>query len=99
MPRRLLERIRDTILGGEYDLTRHAIDEMAEDGLGIFDVESAILGGAITKTALDDPRGPRYTIVGPAEDKATEVGVVGRFTETGIYLIITVYEVIEPEGW
>ena len=47
MSQRLLEQIRDAILNGEYDLTRHAIDEMAEDGLGIFDVESAILGGEI----------------------------------------------------
>jgi len=54
-------------------LTRHAIDEMAEDGLGIFDVESAILGGGITKTERDDPRGPRYTIIGLAEDQKTEV--------------------------
>ena len=57
MSRRLLERIRSAIVSGEYDLTRHAIDEMAEDGLGIFDVE------------------------------------------TGIYLIITVYEVTELEEW
>jgi hypothetical protein len=27
------------------------------------------------------------------------VGVVGRFTETGVYLIITVYEVTELEVW
>ena len=47
MSRRLLERIRYAILSGEYDLPRHAIDEMAEDGLGIFDVESAILDGEI----------------------------------------------------
>jgi hypothetical protein len=50
MSQRLLEQIRDALLNGEYDLTRHAIDEMAEDGLGIFDVESAILGGEIVKT-------------------------------------------------
>ncbi len=99
MPRRLLERIRYAILSGEYDLTRHAIDEMAEDGLGIFDVESAVLDGEITKTETDDPRGPRYTIIGLAEDRKTEVGVVGRFTETGIYLIITVYGVTEREEW
>jgi hypothetical protein len=94
---RLLERIRDAIVGGEYDLTRHAIDEMAEDYLGILDVECAILDGEIVKTETDDPRGPRYTIVGLAEDGKTEVGVVGRFTETGIYLVITVYEVTEQE--
>jgi hypothetical protein len=33
-----------------------------------------------------------------AEDQRTQVGVVGRFTETGIYLIITVYEVTEQEN-
>jgi len=99
MSRRLLERIRAAILSGDYDLTRHAIDEMAEDGLSIFDVECAILGGEITKTETDDPRGPRYTVIGSAEDQKTEVGVVGRFTETGIYLIITVYGVTEQEEW
>ena len=62
------------------------------------DVECAILDGEITKTEMDDPRGPRYTIVGLAEDGRREVGVVGRFTETGIYLIITAYEVTEREN-
>ena len=97
MSRRLLERIQVAILVGDYDLTRHAIDEMAEDGLGIFDVERAILDGEITKIETGDPHGPRYTIIGSAEDERMEVGVVGRFTETGIYLIITVYEVTEPK--
>lgn len=99
MSRRLLERAQVAILSGDYDLTRHAINEMAEDELSIFDVEHAILSGEITKTETDDPRGPRYTIIGLAEDQKTEVGVVGRFTETGIYLIITVYEITEPEEW
>lgn len=88
---------RDAIVSGEYDLTRHAIDEMAEDRLSIFDVEHTFLSGEMTKIEADDPRGPRYTIVGLAEDGKTEVGVVGRFTETSIYLITTVYEVTEPE--
>jgi hypothetical protein len=99
MSRRLLERIQVTVLSGDYDLTRHSTNEMAEDELSIFDVESAILSGEIIKTETDDPRGPRYTIIGLAEDQKTEVGVVGRFTKTGIYLIITVYEVTEPEVW
>ncbi len=38
MSQRLLRRIRGAIISGDYDLTRHAIDEMAEDGLGILDV-------------------------------------------------------------
>lgn len=97
MSRRPPEGIRDAIISGEYDLTRHAADEMAEDDLTILDIECAVLDGEIVKTGTDDPRGLRYTIVGLAEDGKTEVGVVGRFTETGIYLIITVYEVTNPE--
>ena len=93
MSQRLLERIRDSILRGDYDLTRHAVEEMAEDALIIFDVESAILDGELVRTETDDPRGPRYTVVGLAQDGETDVGLVGRFTETGIYLIITVYRV------
>jgi len=34
MSQRLLEKIRAAILFGDYDLTHHAIDEMAEDGWG-----------------------------------------------------------------
>jgi len=98
MSRRLLETIRDAIIRGDYDLTRHAVDEMAEDNLSLLDVECAVLDGEIVKTETDDPRGPRYTIVGLAENKRTEVGMVSRFTETGIYLIITVYEVTEQEN-
>jgi hypothetical protein len=94
---RLLERIRDAIIRGDYDLTRHAVDEMADDHLSILDIECAVLDGEILKTETDDPRGPRYAIVGLAEDGKTEVGVVGRFTETGIYLIIAVYEVDNVE--
>ena len=41
----------------------------------------------------DDPRGTRYVIEGPAADGVTPVGVVGRFTGTGRYLIITVYAI------
>jgi hypothetical protein len=98
MSRRLLETIRDAVIRGDYDLTRHAVDEMAEDNLDILDVESAILNGEIAKTETDDPRGSRYTIIGLARNERTEVGVVGRFAETSIYLVITVYEVTEQEN-
>jgi hypothetical protein len=70
---------------------------MAEDHLSIVDVECAILSGEVARTEVDDPRGPRYTIVGTAEDGQAEVGVVGRFAETGVYLIVTVYEVTHLE--
>jgi len=37
--RRPFKRIRTAILTGDYDLTRHAMDEMADDGLGILNGE------------------------------------------------------------
>ncbi len=49
MTSRLLQRIRDAITQGEYDVTIHAVEEMAEDGLDILDVESAVLNGESQK--------------------------------------------------
>jgi len=66
---RLLDWIQYAILTGEYDLTRHAIDEMAEDDLDIADVEHAILAGEIARMEIEDPRGPKYTVIGLAEDQ------------------------------
>jgi hypothetical protein len=89
MPQRVLARIQDAILNGEYDFTHHAVDEMAEDGLGIFDVEQAVLSGEIKKTETDDPRGPRYTIIGLAENQKAEVGVgVVRCTDISASIVM-----------
>ena len=96
MPRRILHRIRKVVRATAYDMTAHAVEEMAEDNLDILDVEAAILNGALVKTERGDPRGTRYAIHGIGTNGVTPVGTVGRFTETGRYLIITVYEVMEP---
>jgi hypothetical protein len=71
------------------------MDEMAEDGLDILDVEHAMLYGQITRAERDDPRGTKYVVEGIAANQHTPVGVVGRFTGTGRYLIITVYAISE----
>jgi len=97
MPRRILDRIRMAIRNAVYDMTIHAVEEMAEDKLDLVDVETAILNGRPIKTERDDPRGTRYTVHGTGVDGTTPVGTIGRFTETSRYLIITVYEVTEPE--
>ncbi len=82
----------------QYDMTAHAIDEMAEDELDIIDMENAVLHGQITRIERDDPRGTRDVIEGIATDQHTPVGVVGRFMETGQYVIITVYVINGVEG-
>lgn len=74
-------------------MSAHAMEEMAEDGLDILDVEQAMLNGRVARIRKDKVRGTKYVIVGTATDGHTAVGVVGRFASTGRYLIITVYEV------
>ena len=92
---RVLQRIQMAVINDEFDVTVHAVEEMAEDGLDIFDVEAAIANGQVTKIETDDPRGACHTIVGTAVDERTRVGVVGRFKETEVFLIVTVYVVNE----
>jgi hypothetical protein len=95
MPRRVIDRIRAAIRSGAYDMTVHAVEEMAEDELDLADIESSILNGRIVRTERDDPRGTRYVLHGAGVDGITPVGTVGRFTGTGRYLLITVYKTAE----
>ena len=93
----VIERIRDKIRSRQYDMSAHAMEEMAEDLLDIVDVETAVLNGDIVRVERDDPRGTKYVVEGVAVDQKTPVGVVGRFTGNERYLVITVYEVIKLE--
>ena len=95
MPQRILSRIRERVREASYDMTVHAVEEMAEDDLDILDVETAMLNGQIVKTEKREARGTKYTLHGIGADGTTRVETVGRFTGTGRYLIITVYEVTE----
>ena len=67
MPRRILDQIRVAIRDGAYDMTVHAVEEMAEDGLDLMDFEAAILNGRVIKRERDDPRGTRYTVHGAGQ--------------------------------
>jgi Domain of unknown function (DUF4258) len=98
MSRGEIDRIRGKVRLRQYDMSAHAMEEMAEDFLTIEDVEEAVLNGRISRVETDDPRGTRYIIVGTAVDRQTPVGVVGRFASNGRYLVTTVYEVTAFEG-
>jgi hypothetical protein len=93
MPRSWIERIREKIRLRQYDMTVHAVEEMAEDGLDIVDMEHAVLTGRVARIERNDPRGNKHVIEGMAADGVTRVGVVGRFTGSGRYLIITAYAI------
>jgi hypothetical protein len=98
VPRSNIERIRERIRQRQYDMSAHAMEEMAEDGLTIVDVEHAVLHGVITRIERDDPRGTKYVIEGSAADEPFYVGVVDRFLGTGRYLIMTVYGISDGNG-
>lgn len=74
-------------------MTVHAVEEMAEDDLDIFDIEAAALNGQVVRRGKQDPRGIKYTIQGFALDGERLVGIVGRCHGADRFLIITVYEV------
>ena len=97
MPRSNIARIREKIRLRQYDMSAHAMEEMAEDLLDIVDIENALLHGQITRIERGDPRGTKYIVEGIASDQSTRVGTVGRFTGTGRYLIITVYAISDEE--
>ena len=78
-------------------MTVHAMEEMAEDNLDILDIEHSFLNGQVARTEKGDRRGTKYVVEGLALDEQTAVGIVGRFTTTGRYLIITVYAITNLE--
>jgi hypothetical protein len=86
VPRNDIDRIKEKIRLCQYDMSAHAMEEMAEDLLTILDIEEAVLSGQIIRIERDDPRGTKYIVVGTALDQQTPVGVVGRFASNGRYL-------------
>jgi hypothetical protein len=92
MRRSWIQRIRDKVRLQRYDMTAHAMEEMAEDDLSILDIEQAVLTGLVVKIQRDDPKGNKYVVEGMAS-RSTAVGVVGRFPNPDRFLIVTVYRV------
>ena len=88
----ILKRFRELIREQRFVLTVHAVDEMEDDGLTIFDLEQAILTGKIAERQRDEEtREWKYVVQGStlSDDK---VGVVVKLSPTGKLVIITVYE-------
>ncbi len=88
---RVLRRLRAKIEAGDYVVTVHADDEMNDDGLSVFDLESVVLGGTIVERQRDrETREQKYVIHGEGTD-GSPVGVVTKFGVTGRAVIVTVF--------
>lgn len=88
---RILKEMRDKIRRREYIMSIHADEEMNDDGLSIFDVESCILTGKILERQKDKVTAEwKYRINGQSLSGG-EVEVVAKLSPTGKLVIITIY--------
>lgn len=89
---RILGQVRALVRRGEYVLSIHAENEMADDGLTDQDLEAAILNGRIVRRERDRIGRPKYVIEGTALDGQGVTAVAQPFQTRQLVLIITAYE-------
>lgn len=92
MNERILNQLREKVRTRQYVMTLHADEEMDdEDGLSIFDVESAILSGKIIERQKDESRGEwKYLVKGESLSGESVVAVT-KIGPTDKLIFITVY--------
>ncbi len=84
--------MRDKIQQRQYVMTIHADEEMDEDELNIFDIESAILTGEIIERQRDrKTKEVKYLVRGQTVEGTRLVVAVTKFGRTGKLVILTVY--------
>ncbi len=88
---RVLRQMREGIRTRQYAMTLHGEEEMDEDKLSIFDVESAILTGEIIERQKEQTSGEwKYVLHGEAVEGDALI-VVAKLGPTRKLIIITVY--------
>ena len=89
---RIIDRIREKVRSGQYALTFHAIEEMAQERFEEEDFEEAMVSGRIVRRQTDRLGRRKYTVEGLARDDRS-LRAVCRFSDSGASLvIITVYD-------
>lgn len=92
MHTRILLRMRELIRQRLYVVTLHAEEEMDNDDLTIFDVESGILTGTILERQKDhQTREWKYQVQGKTLAGDDVIIVISKFGLTGKLVILTVY--------
>lgn len=87
----ILKKFRECIRTNSYVVTLHCAEEMDEDGLSIFDVESAILSGTILERQKDKEKGEwKYIIRGRAIDDLI-IEIVTKLSHTQKMVFIMVF--------
>ena len=92
MYNKIENRFSDLIASGNYVMTVHAFEEMEDDGLDIFDIESVILNGKIIEKQKDVLTGElKYRFKGQTLSNGIAETVL-KFGFNGKAVIITVFK-------
>ena len=88
---RILNQLREKVRTRQYVMTLHANEEMEEDELTIFDVESVVLSGSIIERQRDSASGEWKYLVKGESLKSEPVIAVTKISPTGKLVFVTVY--------
>lgn len=89
---RILAKIRALVKQGDYILSIHAENELADENLDEQDLEAAILNGTIVRRERDPIGRAKYVIEGKALN-GRGLTAVAQFVQTRqIVVIVTAYE-------
>jgi len=88
---RILNQLREKVRTPQYVMTVRADEEMDEDGLTIFDVESVILSGKIVERQKDQSTGEWKYLVKGESLAGKSVVTVTKIGPTGKLIFITIY--------
>ena len=89
---RLLQQIRSLVRQGNYVLSLHAQNEMANDRFTEEDLGGSILNGEIVRRQRDRIGRPKYVIEGAALDGRGLTAVVQLFQTRQLVVMVTIYE-------
>lgn len=91
MARRVIDRLREKIRAGAYVVPFHAANELDDDEISIFDVETIILTGEIIERQRDaQTRERKYVVKGETLDSEAACCVV-KIGPTGQIVVITAW--------
>ena len=92
-------KIKELVLAGKYEYSKHAEREREADRIWVRQLEEALTNCEIIEDYPDDPRGPSFLALGFSENRP--IHIVGSIrTNPDELLLITVYDPSKnPDAW
>jgi hypothetical protein len=91
--------IRELVLSGRWELSRHAERERQADKIFLWEIEAALIDCEVIEDYPDDQRGPSFLTLGFARGRP--IHIVGTIrNDFGELLLITIYDPSKsPQVW